>query len=66
MKKRAFKIYKAFIDTFTAGMLAVCLFSMLALDSETWIPTIAFIVSLGWLFLYSLAHGWLDFGGDEE
>lgn len=64
MKKRAFKIYKAFIDMFTAAVLVVCLLSMLALDSESWTPTIIFAASLAWLALYCWTHGW--FGGDEE
>lgn len=66
MKKRAFKIYKAFIDTFTAAVLVLCLWSVCALDSDSWTPTIIFVASLGWLTLYAWTHGWLGECGEEE
>ena len=65
MKKKAFKIYKAFIDTFTVAVGIVLMVSICALDSDSWIPTIAFVASLGWLTLYAWTHGWLGEGGEE-
>lgn len=50
------KAKKYIINSITFVMFVICIFSLCALDSESWLPTIMFIPSLGWCLLYLWAN----------
>lgn len=56
------KIHRAILFTlnysaFFINMVAVC-----AIDSESWLPFIAWVISGGWLMLSAWANDWLYTG----
>ena len=53
-KRHTAKYY--IINSITFVMAVICLFSLAAVDSESWIPFIAFIISCGWCCLYMLVN----------
>lgn len=58
MKKRKIraKLHNAFLWIMTYSAFMVFLFSLASMDSESWLPPIAMIVSLAWLLLFALAN----------
>lgn len=57
MKRRTrAKLHNAFLWIMTYSAFMVFLFSLASMDSNSWIPPIAFIVSLAWLLLIALAN----------
>lgn len=57
MKKRKIraKLLNAILWIITYSAFMVFLFSLASMDSDSWIPPIALIVSLAWLSLFALA-----------
>lgn len=58
-QKKNYKLKKYILNTTTAVMACLFFFSMSALDSESWLPAIAMIVSAGWLGLIAWANGYI-------
>ena len=58
MKKRKIraKLHNAFLWIMTYSAFMVFLFSLASMDSNSWLPPIAMIVSLAWLLLFALAN----------
>lgn len=58
MKKRKIraKLHNAFLWIMSYSAFMVFLFSLASMDSESWLPPIAMIVSLAWLLLFALAN----------
>lgn len=53
------KAKKYILNTITAVMFCLFFFSMSAIDSESWLPAIAMIVSAGWLGFFAWANGYI-------
>lgn len=68
-KRRKMRIKRMMIravaNAFTWGMILVFILSILALDSESWLPTITLIISGGWLTLVAWVNDWL-YSGTED
>lgn len=58
MKKRKIraKLHNAFLWVMTYSAFMIFVFSLASMDSDSWIPPVAMIVSLLWLFLVALAN----------
>lgn len=58
MKKRKIraKLHNAFLWIITYSAFMVFLLSLASMDSDSWLPPIALIVSLAWLLLFALAN----------
>lgn len=58
MKKRKIraKLHNAFLSVMSYSAFMVFLFSVASMDSDSWIPPIALMVSLAWLMLFALAN----------
>ena len=57
-KRIARKIKHFILKGFTLFMLVVFILSVSALDSESWLPVITTVVSMGWLVLFAWANNW--------
>ena len=60
MKRRVKKIIRFVLETITWIMGIICLLSALSLNSPTWTPTIALVVSMAWLIPFGLLNGWFE------
>ena len=58
MKKRKIKakLHNAILWIITYSAFMVFLFSLASMDSNSWLPPVALIVSLAWLLLIALAN----------
>lgn len=58
MKKRKIraKLHNAFLSVVTYSAFIVFLFSLASMDSDSWLPPVALVVSLAWLMLFALAN----------
>lgn len=52
------KLHNLVLEVITTISLIVMLLSLISLDSDSWIPIIAMVLSMGWLalFLYANTH----------
>ncbi len=60
MKRRLKKVRRFILISITWIMGIICLLSVCALDSPSWIPTIALAVSMAWLIPFGFANGWFE------
>lgn len=66
-KKRLMrKMIRFAANAFTWAVFMVFILSILALDNESWVPTIALILSGGWLTLVAWVNDWMCSGIDES
>ena len=58
MKKRKIraKLHNAILWIITYSAFMVFLLSLASMDSDSWLPPVALIVSLAWLLLFALAN----------
>ena len=67
MKRNLYhKIHNYIIKPISCVMSLIFIISMSGLDSESWLPAIACVVSMGWLVVYAWATGMLNDGCEEE
>lgn len=60
MKRRLKKVRRFILLSITWIMGIICLLSVLSIDSPTWIPTIALVISAAWLIPFGYANGWFE------
>lgn len=60
MKRRLKKVKNFILKTITWIMGIICILSVCSIDSPTWIPTIALVVSMAWLIPFGFANGWFE------
>lgn len=58
MKRRKIraKLHNAFLWVMTYSAFTVFLFSLASMDSDSWLPPVALILSVMWLSLVALAN----------
>ena len=60
MKRRLKKVRRFILISITWIMGIICLLSVLSIDSPSWIPTIALVISMAWLIPFGFANGWFE------